>query len=827
MNTHISFIGFRVAQPSVQHDSAHVRTPAKVKPFIAAASLLILALGVSSCTVDPTFAAFTEPRSLITSIGNSGVVTFAEPTSDDIANAKEAIQSRGARWPGSSDKPLSGELSIPVTVVQTLFNQLDDAGIDKNAGLVLDSAVTVSVYGVDPPTSDEYTLRVRSSEAGSGSFKSLASIKSLSPTSDGTTVSLPLVEIEPRVRSARTTMLDLVLSPSYVARLESMDQLRIHVQVRDAYYDRGKLFGKDTKFQAHDESLRLFEAYAKPLIDDYNKSMKGEHIQRLREDMPVPKWVPDTEKATWLLMATNVQKARKEADEALRESSLSATRSSNAVRVLTVMKATEFRERRLKKSIAIYNINAFPLSSLQTEYLFGKKIERLYYVVGISLQNTAEDNTDKYVNSGMIRLSGQALIQPIEGDHTLARDTWFTVPVSVTPQSREHVYTVLDDEEVDEPRSIFFRSLDFAGTLATAIVTGFNGSEEAIRGLGIATGIGTPELRKFWTDRWPGYKRNVVNYAMPNLIKVGRGTSSPTYFLFFSKTKLEGLVLDSQLFKIDGGESYNPFSRREARITSAAVNVATLSFDSIEIPFELSADENLMKDGPGTQAAVTRAVLDASTDAAKRVEEISTRISRVRSSIAARKDIAELIKTVGPTLIASTDAAAALPKIQTSDRLRSATDAATDNADEARGHASRLANATPASVSSDASSLNSAIRRLLTSLRDADAAAVEVWGITEQKPGSDAQKAALVNLRDSIAKIEQLQTSLGQEFIATAVRTLSTGPGDPDGEEIRLTADLGLAQVALNKANENLRLLTPTATPATPAPTPSPSTNPQ
>ena len=38
---------------------------------------------------------------------------------------------------------------------------------------------------------------------------------------------------------------------------------------------------------------------------------------------------------------------------------------------------------------------------------------------------------------------------------------------------------------------------------------------QAAKNVAFLTGIVIPEGKKLWSDRWPGYQRNIVNYAMP------------------------------------------------------------------------------------------------------------------------------------------------------------------------------------------------------------------------------------------------------------------------------------------------------------------------
>lgn len=71
---------------------------------------------------------------------------------------------------------------------------------------------------------------------------------------------------------------------------------------------------------------------------------------------------------------------------------------------------------------------------------------------------------------------------------------------------------------------------------------------------------------------------------MPNLVKVGKGTTAGPYFLFFSKTELRGVTLDPALF---GVREYTGLVRIEDEPLSAPVSITHLSFDALDVPYEL------------------------------------------------------------------------------------------------------------------------------------------------------------------------------------------------------------------------------------------------
>ncbi len=298
-------------------------------------------------------------------------------------------------------------------------------------------------------------------------------------------------------------------------------------------------------------------------------------------------------------------------------SGVNGERREDGARVVSrtfVLYSTEsYRARKIPHLVPSFEVRAFPLPDEESEYLFGNLIRENYFVVRLAIRNVETDE-DWIINSDTISVSGQALVEP-EGTGA----NRFNVAVQVTPQSREHVYAVLDGEEVNTTRSVVFRTLEFAGTLATAITTGFSGSEGSIRALGIATGIGLPEGRKLWPDRWQGYRRNVVNYAMPNLIKINRNSTSQPHFVFFSKKDIQTLVLESNLFTT----TRSMVAQDTKGFKGPPAHVVYLTFDNMEIPYEVATTEQssgsrgepLIEDAKmiDTHNAAARTNLDALT----------------------------------------------------------------------------------------------------------------------------------------------------------------------------------------------------------------------
>src|SRR5262249_29033136 len=156
---------------------------------------------------------------------------------------------------------------------------------------------------------------------------------------------------------------------------------------------------------------------------------------------------------------------------------------------------------------------AFPLPDHEIDSMFGPYVRNRYFVVRLSIRNTTADA--KLISTGMIRAEGRAIVEPENNEQPS-----YTVPVSIAPQSLDQIYTILDDEGVEMPRAWTFRSLEFIGALGSAWNAAFSNSLRVSKNLGLLTGVFIPEAQKLSPDRWPGYKRNIVQFAMPDLIKV-------------------------------------------------------------------------------------------------------------------------------------------------------------------------------------------------------------------------------------------------------------------------------------------------------------------
>lgn len=253
-----------------------------------------------------------------------------------------------------------------------------------------------------------------------------------------------------------------------------------------------------------------------------------------------------------------------------------------AQRSFTVYEVNAYRDKVQQVRVPFQDFQAFPIPEAEVKYLFGQVVAENYFVVRLTLRNSASD--DRLVNAGMINATGRAIVVPID-----EASPPFTVPIKVSPQGATQVFAVLDDREPASLRSEIFRSLEFVGALATTAVTAFGGTPDLKSGLSIFTGVGLPEGRKLWPDRWPGYKRNIVNFSMPELTKIPRQSTTTPRFLYFAKRDLELLVSDQSLFERPSKNTVTKWVNKLRNVydlPAPRVRVISLAFDNLEIPFE-------------------------------------------------------------------------------------------------------------------------------------------------------------------------------------------------------------------------------------------------
>lgn len=284
---------------------------------------------------------------------------------------------------------------------------------------------------------------------------------------------------------------------------------------------------------------------------------------------------------------------------------------SYATRIITFYSDRDYKDKVLGTRVPSHDIEAFPLPDEEVEKIYGSLVSDNFYVVDLSIRNRT--SVAKLVNTGMVIASGRAIVvKNTEGDVKDKDRVEYTVPVSVVPRSATLMYTVLDDETLEQPRSKFFRGLELVGTLASAVTTPYGGIV-ANQALNIFSGVFVPALNKALPDHWPGYKRNIVNNAMPDLLKIPANSVAGHKHLFFSKNKIDTLISDPTMYDLRYLGSFDTYRTMEippavegasliALPIAGAVDlrrlrlkpqsggplakVISLQFDNMDIPFE-------------------------------------------------------------------------------------------------------------------------------------------------------------------------------------------------------------------------------------------------
>ena len=314
--------------------------------------------------------------------------------------------------------------------------------------------------------------------------------------------------------------------------------------------------------------------------------------------------------------------------------------ASRAHRIFTFYEVEDYRTQVLATHLGNHDIEAFPLPATEARYLFGKLIAENFFVVRLSMRNSFEK--DILVNSGLIRATGRAIV---EMDKPTQRDPSFTIPVQVSPQSPTQIYAFLEWGEIYKGwRPWTFRSLEFIGALGTATAISFGAPADLQTGISLFTGVAMPEGRKLWPDGWPGYKRNLVNFAVPELTKVPHRTTTPSKFIFFSKRELELLMADSNLFT-----DVSTGKKREIK-----THIISIAFDNLHIPFEtviapsmvdLSLRLAELQQANSLQIELLTSLKDTAQKAGRALEAIDVnKLTQVDQSLSAIKTNLDKIK---------------------------------------------------------------------------------------------------------------------------------------------------------------------------------------
>ncbi len=251
---------------------------------------------------------------------------------------------------------------------------------------------------------------------------------------------------------------------------------------------------------------------------------------------------------------------------------------ASASRTFILYSEPDYRTSILNHQIDLQNITAFPLPQKETKQLFGQFVDQEFFALRLTLVNPTDK--DQLVSLGMIKVYGRALVQP-ESTNNLGPA--FTMPIEVAPQSLEHIYTMVQNGKSDLTREWIFRGLEFVGAMATVIAPASHAGMHLVEEVAIATGTGIPGLKTLFVDKVPNNLLNIVNFGMPDLIKVPKGGSINGKYLFFSKGKLQA-VLQDPLMKYSAVELQGLKPSELSK--SFAVPVVSLSFDTLQIPFE-------------------------------------------------------------------------------------------------------------------------------------------------------------------------------------------------------------------------------------------------
>lgn len=367
---------------------------------------------------------------------------------------------------------------------------------------------------------------------------------------------------------------------------------------------------------------------------------------------------------------------------------------SYATRTITFYSDRDYRTKVLSARVPTHDIEAFPLPDEEVEKIYGPLVSDNFYVVDLSIRN--RNNVAKLVNTGMIVARGRAIVtkqEPVAPLPTLLLPwKWFggssekdkdkpeyTIPVSVVPRSATLMYTVLDDEEVEQPRAKFFRGLELVGAIASAVTAPYGGIA-ANQAANLFSGVFIPAARKALPDRWPGFKRNIVNNAMQDLLKIPANSVAGHKHLFFSKNKIDTLISDQSMFDLRYLDYYaGPFTNWRSEVPpmpelgsltflptagmidfrqlrdkpqsgAPSTKVISLQFDNMDIPFE-----EVVESAEGqTRVILANLELDLNRQIEK-LERIRSNEGKVTldSTSLSYKQLEKVDKTIGKIITAT------------------------------------------------------------------------------------------------------------------------------------------------------------------------------
>lgn len=251
-------------------------------------------------------------------------------------------------------------------------------------------------------------------------------------------------------------------------------------------------------------------------------------------------------------------------------------------RTFILFTSADYRNEVLAGQIQIQNIKAYPLSYKEAKRMFGGFVADNFYALRLTLHNPTDQ--DQYVSLGAITAYGSAFVT------TSNSGPYFTIPISMIPQSEQQMYTMTQvgkTADGDSVRDWVFGALDLAGTLATAYGTAFSADQDYIKAVALATGTAIPALGKLWEDKRPFHLLNINNFAMPDVIKIPKGGGSlDEKYLFFSKGSLQGVLQDPYIK--DDLQVESDANNPKALAEQFSAPPISLAFDSLQIPYEKS-----------------------------------------------------------------------------------------------------------------------------------------------------------------------------------------------------------------------------------------------
>jgi len=291
-------------------------------------------------------------------------------------------------------------------------------------------------------------------------------------------------------------------------------------------------------------------------------------------------------------LATETQTAQKQlSNEFVKRHRFSTV--ATGFRVFQLYSEDYYRSKFLHTRLQLNEIKAFPLPDSQTKEIFGDKVSQHFYVVAFSAINNSSQ--ERLVNAGLINAYGRAIVYDIA--HNETGEPAYSIPVQVSPESLQQVYSDVVSSKWNSPREWFFRSLDFGGAVASAFATGFSGTPDLIKGLGLTTSTIIPGAKTLWPDQVPNHLENIVNFGMPELIKIAANSSLGFKLLFFSKDDIHSMISDTKMY----GQLHNNVAQvlfAKDSYEKPKTFVVYLSFDTLEVPYETIATNALAAPEP-------------------------------------------------------------------------------------------------------------------------------------------------------------------------------------------------------------------------------------